>query len=341
MLDEYGIELVLTENCKACCSYCYQGKNHRQIYMSEETAFNIINKVKDDPKFDGYINFFGGEPTLCYDLVSKIIDTYPKFKYSIVSNGRFIYDTRWDEYISKLTAINISIEVNDTDSWNQRRIKDLRFLIDKVCSYNTHSRFTIVVGDHLIDKKEDLLDISQYIMRKGANLYYYTNLKPDTKYDNKEFIKFLYWFKEQDMVVYKKLINYEMNTLLFFNHESNQQCDLEEVLHFNTDGSLLPCGQYIGSTYNKVYYYDIDNMLEYLNNNINTYAIINKENKFNCNKCIIKNKSHCNICNAVIDTIKDDAILYSMCERNKLIHLMRMELIGDLEVAYVEGERYE
>lgn len=335
MLTDYGIELTLTENCNACCNYCYQGTTHRQIYMSEETAFNIINKVKDDPNFNGYINFFGGEPTLCYNLVSKIIDTYPDFKYSLVSNGTFIYNDKWDKYISKLDSINISIEVNNEDALYQRKIKDLKELIDKVCSYDIETRFTIVVGDHLIGKEKDLLDISNYILSKNVHLHYFTNLKPDKIYNNEKFIDFLYWFKERDMYIYKKLINYTYNTLKYFNYKSNQICDLEETIHFNTDGSIIPCGQYVNNfNYDKVYYYNIIDMLEYANENINKFATADtKLDKFNCNNCIIKNKTHCNICQAVTDSVFDNNVLYSMCERSQLLHLLRIELIEQLEEA--------
>lgn len=69
------VTLSLTHNCNLACRYCYAGsKYHRD--MSSETAFKILDFAMTQTN-NGQpiqINFFGGEPFLCFDLMRELAD---------------------------------------------------------------------------------------------------------------------------------------------------------------------------------------------------------------------------------------------------------------------------
>lgn len=65
------LTIMPTENCNFKCSYCYE--NHEQIVMSEKQMNGIIKFVGDKIKYINRIdiNWFGGEPTLQFDIIRK------------------------------------------------------------------------------------------------------------------------------------------------------------------------------------------------------------------------------------------------------------------------------
>lgn len=64
----YNVNLIVTQNCNASCSFCYEKKEDK--VMSEETMFKVIDFFYDKFKDQGIsFAFFGGEPTLYPDLV--------------------------------------------------------------------------------------------------------------------------------------------------------------------------------------------------------------------------------------------------------------------------------
>lgn len=62
--------LVLTHQCNLACSYCYAGEKFNK-HMSEETALTGLEMLFSGSG-DVELSFFGGEPFLRFDLMSKI-----------------------------------------------------------------------------------------------------------------------------------------------------------------------------------------------------------------------------------------------------------------------------
>ena len=97
MIDNFIIDLVVTENCNLKCKYCYE--EHRDINMTEENFDHFysvtlpqLRKLYD---FNTYsLHFFGGEPLLNFKLIKYIVPILKKDRMcidcSIVTNGLLI-----------------------------------------------------------------------------------------------------------------------------------------------------------------------------------------------------------------------------------------------------------
>lgn len=95
--------LCLTHQCNLRCTYCYIDK--RAGRMSIEVAEKIIESIfassSSDEEID--IGFFGGEPLLEFDLLTKIvglIETHPGFERNIVTLSLVTNGTVFSEDIA-------------------------------------------------------------------------------------------------------------------------------------------------------------------------------------------------------------------------------------------------
>ncbi|MCG7851167.1 MAG: radical SAM protein [Methanosarcinaceae archaeon] len=87
--------LCITQRCNLACRYCYIGK--KNAVMPFEVAMNIVRFMYENTPADEKIEvgFFGGEPLLEFDLISKITENIkenPRYDpnrviISLVTNG--------------------------------------------------------------------------------------------------------------------------------------------------------------------------------------------------------------------------------------------------------------
>lgn len=86
---ERSITLTLTASCNLSCSYCYEHSKCNKM-MSFETAKKIIDaEFQKNDDSDLYIELFGGEPFLAFELIKQIYD-YVEEKYK---NRRWLFFT--------------------------------------------------------------------------------------------------------------------------------------------------------------------------------------------------------------------------------------------------------
>lgn len=96
-----SVFLNVTDCCCCCCRYCFvsQKPNFMSYKVAKDTADFLIQNV-DGTKETPSINFFGGEPTLCWDsiivpLTKYLREEYNKlFKLSMTSNCVFLDNDR-------------------------------------------------------------------------------------------------------------------------------------------------------------------------------------------------------------------------------------------------------
>lgn len=97
-------EFIMTNACNLKCDYCFERQR-----MCKDTCISFLSldylrgymdlilKNRQERKIPqttlSYINFFGGEPMLCWDNIISIIKEYEKyqfFTYSIITNGLLV-----------------------------------------------------------------------------------------------------------------------------------------------------------------------------------------------------------------------------------------------------------
>ena len=107
MMDEcLFVTIMPTEGCNFRCSYCYE--SHRPLSMHRETLDQIQTYLVDQAlRFQNlHLNWFGGEPTLCKDiiletcaLVQEAQASHP-FRYSggMTTNGYLLDEDAFRQY---------------------------------------------------------------------------------------------------------------------------------------------------------------------------------------------------------------------------------------------------
>lgn len=74
--------LTITEKCNLNCSYCYEENKSTKV-MDKDLAIKLIEKElnSDDDYEMVEIDFHGGEPFICFELIKDICETIWKKKY--------------------------------------------------------------------------------------------------------------------------------------------------------------------------------------------------------------------------------------------------------------------
>ncbi len=98
------INVILGLKCNLKCDHCCTSSSpESNLYLDDEDLTNI-KKALSNYDFD-VLSFTGGEPTLCLELMNKIIDiTTHQQKIHIVTNGWFAKN--YDSVKSMLSKIN-------------------------------------------------------------------------------------------------------------------------------------------------------------------------------------------------------------------------------------------
>jgi uncharacterized protein len=74
-LSVHTIDLDVTEACNLACTYCFKWQK-KAVHMDEATAKNAIDwllEASGNYRGELKVNFMGGEPTLRFDLIKKIV----------------------------------------------------------------------------------------------------------------------------------------------------------------------------------------------------------------------------------------------------------------------------
>ena len=88
LIDNFIIDLVITENCNLKCKYCYE--TQRNINMTEENFDHFYSvtlpQLKKLYDFNTYsLHFFGGEPLLNFNLIKYVVPIIKKDKNGKIS----------------------------------------------------------------------------------------------------------------------------------------------------------------------------------------------------------------------------------------------------------------
>ena len=128
-----NIMLNVTDDCNLACRYCFveQHPHYMSLDTAKDTADwaynNLLKKQKFYPNLKQCeLNFFGGEPTLCYDsiivpLVLYCEEKYPNiFKFGMTTNGTLLNEKRIDFLKEHNFGLLLSIDgAAETQNYNR------------------------------------------------------------------------------------------------------------------------------------------------------------------------------------------------------------------------------
>ena len=120
----YRLIIIPTLNCNFSCWYCYE--THTKKKMNKEVLESIVklieNLIKEEKIASLHLDFFGGEPLLCFDTILKPVCIAAKklcsenninFHVSMTTNAFFITEKMIPFFIEhNVTGFQITLDCN-------------------------------------------------------------------------------------------------------------------------------------------------------------------------------------------------------------------------------------
>lgn len=114
--------VVLNLDCNFACKYCFEGALKGNLYMSKETAGQLITLIKEkftDNKNTLLVDFYGGEPLLSLGMIKYISrelksfteDRGASYRFSLVTNGALL-KRRIAEQLAELGLKSVKITLD-------------------------------------------------------------------------------------------------------------------------------------------------------------------------------------------------------------------------------------
>ena len=166
------IRLILTEKCNLACQYCFVDKSKKDF--AEENIKDLCKFVKQNCEQNVELQFFGGEPLICFDIIAKCIQRLEeecsshKFSYIITTNGTLINKEIATVFKKHNFKVYISIDGNKKmhDAYRKYRngngsyvntveginyLKELGVNVSALITYNQfNSHFLADAVEHII-----------------------------------------------------------------------------------------------------------------------------------------------------------------------------------------------
>lgn len=154
MAGDKIINLMLTCDCNLDCVYCYQPKAMRKkIGISDKTALDAVEFIQREFGEDATIMFYGGEPLLRFDIISRVVREYPHLVYRIITNGCLMTDQAMKFFIEFRDQVGI---VWSASILNENMIQLMRRL---------------KIGVHLVSSDGQIFDIFMRLYTEGGRLF--------------------------------------------------------------------------------------------------------------------------------------------------------------------------
>lgn len=172
-LDNYlHITIMPTEKCNFKCTYCYE--NFKEGKMSrgliEEIKKFIYTEVSENSYEDLCIAWFGGEPTLCPDIVLDL-NQYAKnlcerygitFNSSMTTNGYLLNSTALVRFYNvgvttyQLTVDGVRHDQNRPLLNGQKTLGKILNNLEEIKDLAQSINFKIIIRYNILEEKEDL-----------------------------------------------------------------------------------------------------------------------------------------------------------------------------------------
>lgn len=259
--------LCITQRCNLACNYCYIGKKNARMPLS--VAKKIIDFMFSNTPLEERIEiaFFGGEPLLEFDLITKItemIENHPVFSkervdLSIVTNGT-IFTNEIADFVNKHNMVfGISCDGHSVVQNKFRRFADGKpssDIVKNTIKLAIKSLPCVLVNSvHNPITFKYLPQVLDYFSSLGLRRIY---LNPDysaiwTKPDIKTLPEVYGWIGEkyinyyiQGTPRYISLIDNKIAVILRGGYKTDERCRMGSgEFAFAPNGNVYPCERLI------------------------------------------------------------------------------------------------
>lgn len=251
------IEIAMTNNCNCNCSYCFESchsgfkrnidEEKRQLYLIDDYCKHFNKEKYNNLQF----SFWGGEPFLNLDFMCKIIDLTYKYsfvKYHIYTNGTLT--NKFEQFLEQKFIDEIKDRINVQLSYDgepQHSIKrgDNRNLIFNTAhllmNHNINPSFKATLSFDMIPYLLDIWKSYNELYNEFGNCVEYAPTI-DTLSCDKSMLN--EWEKQLISITkHEKQFHLQHNRYLmsWFNHPLKCNCQLENNIHIDTDGTIYVC----------------------------------------------------------------------------------------------------
>lgn len=266
--------LLLTENCNLRCTYCFEGGTRCvSNYMSKETAFKavdfLLQQAVENDVDDIKITFFGGEPMLCPELMTEIMNYAEKkakangktTQYSIITNGT-IFNEKVEAFLDvwrgyKDNKIDVQLSIDGIpEIQNANRPYAAGGVLSSQMAESAVAKFKEYFRKHNVDR--ECLHIHACVSKTSLPRIYESFLyfTRDLGIINSKFAWVIEdtWddsdlniFSEQMQKIVKRLVDVTTNTKRFpFKHfDKSSGCSAgQNLVAVDTQGNIYPCHRF-------------------------------------------------------------------------------------------------
>jgi len=295
--------IVITEDCNMACKYCYEGKKIKKNMTSEmisKIVYSLFEEAKSKKQKLCSIAVFGGEPTLAYCQLKKMVNLVRKLEaeyninclMNIVSNGKFNRDIA-DFLIQEFDNIYISFDAPLDIFIEQRGTESDYYQIYENCKYiyrnSDKLNFKIIVTSKGLHRLSEIMDFYDREFLFVPQMYQPVMI--DSTNDlYVDYNDFLIAFAKAK---YSRITSKIITTSLFKHYPSIKMCNLHARRIIYPDGKIMACHRinFDGLTPSQHIF-----LLGHINNSLNNDKIenlkmINVNNIDKCTNCFAK--YHC------------------------------------------------
>lgn len=188
------VTLIVTTDCNLRCKYCYANAGERPEYMPVWLAHKAIEYAVSSDADELFISFFGGEPTLNFEVIKDVIQDIESknipFKPIISTNG-IIGDDVLRFLIDKKFIVKLSLD-GPPDIQNKYRVfadgryssKIVESTIKTLVRKETQLRVRVTLTMETLARVEEIIN---YLASLGVNIVHMELVAPRGRAEAKNF----------------------------------------------------------------------------------------------------------------------------------------------------------
>lgn len=172
-----SLRLTLTKKCNCSCSYCYVEKTSdglKSLTFSDCVKF-IDASIELTQVKNMKIRFFGGEPTLEFELIKNVIEyienkhTDIKFEYILNTNAQGITNEMVNYFVKKNFKTVVSLDsIKTNNDYNRRSLINNSYYDEAIKQIRIFSEKGLNFVINAVVTNSSLNDLMQFVMEMHA-----------------------------------------------------------------------------------------------------------------------------------------------------------------------------